>query len=159
MKWELINHLDEIDKVLNSLSEEEMDRDYPLSWERVHGTSCAQLGRILAIKRGVDTELAAFACSVHDIGRWYTGRQADHARAGEIPIRRFLDQSGLPANIREELVQAVIHHSNKEQIGTPLEEIVKDADILDCYLHGDEIKKPYHVARLQKVLKELEIAI
>jgi uncharacterized protein len=157
MKWEHIENLEEILKLLNVLDEQKMDRDYPLSWERVHATSCSQIGRLLAIKRGVDTELAAFVCSVHDIGRWYTGRQADHARHGEEPIRRFLDQLKFPADVKEEIVQSVIHHSDKENVGSPLEEIVKDADILDCYLHGDEIKKPFHVARLQKVLQELDI--
>lgn len=155
MKWGFINHMEEIYALLSDLEQEKMDRDYPISWERVHATSCAQIGRLLAKKRGVDLELAALACSLHDIGRWHTGRQADHARHGEEPVRRFLERNSLPKEMKENIVQAVIHHSEKENVGTPLVEIVKDADILDCYLHGDEITKPFHIARLELLLKNL----
>lgn len=157
MKWEFINHMEEIYALLNALEQEEKERDYPIAWERVHATSCAQIGRLLAMERGVEMELAALACSLHDIGRWYTGLQADHAHHGEVPIRRFLEKSSLPSEMKENVVQAVIHHSEKENIGTPLEEIVKDADILDCYLHGDKFTKPFHVSRLEKLLENLNL--
>lgn len=162
MKWEFINHMDKIYTLLGELEEKDqekgLERDYPLSWERVHAASCAQIGRLLAQKRGVDLELAAQACSIHDIGRWYTGRQKDHALFGEEPVRKFLTSySLLEEKNKEDIIQAVIHHSEKDKIGSPIEEIVKDADILDCYLHGDKIAKPYHVARLEKVMEELGI--
>ncbi|NMA68670.1 MAG: HD domain-containing protein [Desulfitobacterium sp.] len=161
MKWEFINHMDKIYALLGELEEKDrengLERDYPLSWERVHAASCAQIGRLLAQKRGVDIELAALACSIHDIGRWYTGRQKDHALYGEEPVRKFLASYSLEEKDKEEITQAVIHHSEKDMIGSPIEEIVKDADILDCYLHGDKITKPYHVARLEKIMEELGI--
>jgi uncharacterized protein len=149
--------MEEVYALLNDLEQEEKDRDYPIAWEKVHATSCAQVGRLLAMERGVEMELAALACSLHDIGRWYTGLQADHARHGEVPIRRFLEKSSLPSEMKESVVQAVIHHSEKENVGAPLEEIVKDADILDSYLHGDEITKPFHVSRLEKLLANLKL--
>lgn len=157
MKWEFINHLEQVYDLLDHLEREISERDYPIAWERIHATSCAQIGRLLAEKRGIDLELAALACSLHDIGRWYTGRQVNHAQHGEEPLRRFLENQTLPVAMKEEIVQAVIHHSEKENVGDPLEELVKDADILDCYLHGDEIKKPFHVARLENLLKEMRI--
>jgi len=155
MKWEFINHMEKINELLGALEQEEMDRDYPIAWERTHATSCAQMGRLLAQKRGVDLELAALACSLHDIGRWYTGLQRDHALRGEEPVRRFLVGSSLTDEDKEGIAQAVIRHSEKDKVGSPLEEIVKDADILDCYFHGDEICKPYHLARLKQVMEEL----
>lgn len=151
MNRDFIQHLDQIDKLLNCLKSAEMERDYPIIWERVHAISCAQLGRLLAKERGVDMELAALACSLHDIGRWYTGRQANHALHGEEPVREFLANMHLSEAEKEEILQAVIHHSEKDKVGSPLEELVKDADILDCYLHGDEITKPFHLARLEKL--------
>ena len=153
MNWGFIQHLEQIDKLLNRLNALEIERDYPITWERVHVISCAQLGRLLARERGVDIELAALACSLHDIGRWYTGRQANHALHGEEPVREFLKTMPLSEEQKEEILQAVIHHSEKEKVGTPLGEVVKDADILDCYLHGDEITKPFHLARLEKLIK------
>ncbi len=151
MKWEFIQHLERIEKLLNQLSALDMERDYPMTWERIHAVSSAQMGRLLARERGVDMELAALACSLHDIGRWYTGRQANHAFHGEEPVREFLANMHLSEVEKEEILQAVIHHSEKDKVGSPLEELVKDADILDCYLHGDEITKPFHLARLEKL--------
>lgn len=151
MNWEFIQHLERISKLLNRLEASEMDRDYPITWERVHAISCAQLGRLLARERGVNIELAALACSLHDIGRWYTGRQVNHALHGEEPVREFLANMLLSIGEKEEILEAVIHHSEKDKVSTPLVEVVKDADILDCYLHGDEITKPFHLARLEKL--------
>ncbi len=160
MKWAFINHMERINALLGNLEQEEMKRDYPIAWERTHAASCAQVGRLLAQKRGVDLELAALACSLHDIGRWYTGLQRDHALRGEEPVRRFLESSSL--NLKEEdkeaVVQAVIHHSEKDKVGSPLDEIVKDADVLDCCFHGDEISKPYHLARLKQIMEELGVS-
>lgn len=152
MNREFIQHLERIDKLLNRLKDSETIRDYPIIWERVHAISCAQLGRLLARERGVAIELAALACSLHDIGRWYTGRQENHALHGEEPVREFLATMLLSEGEKEEILEAVIHHSEKNRVGAPLVEVVKDADILDCYLHGDEITKPFHLARLEKLI-------
>lgn len=152
MNREFIQHLERIDKLLNRLKDSVTVRDYPIIWERVHAISCAQLGRLLARERGVDIELAALACSLHDIGRWYTGRQENHALQGEEPVREFLANMLLSEGEKEEILEAVIHHSEKDKVGNPLGEVVKDADILDCYLHGDEITKPVHLARLEKLI-------
>lgn len=152
-----IRDLQRIYSLLNSLEEQTIERDYPIIWERIHATSCAQIGRILAEKRNVDIEQAALACAIHDMGRWVSGRQLDHAPKGEEAARLFLAEWSGTEETREQIIQAVINHSKKEQVGTPLEELVKDADILDCYLHGAEIVKVHHIARLQRQLIDLGI--
>jgi len=157
MNWEFINDLQEIYNLLDDLEAQTIERDYPIIWERVHATSCAQIGRMLAEKRGVDVEQAGLACALHDIGRWISGRQSEHAPKGEEPVRGFLAEKMGTVEVKEQIVQAVIKHSKKDEIGTPLEEIVKDADILDCHWHGEDITKPFHIARLKKVLEELGI--
>ncbi len=159
MNWKFIKHLNNIYQILDDLESKPIERDYPLNWEKVHATTCAQVGRMLAQKRNVDTELAALACSLHDIGRWYTGRQVDHAQNGYEPVQNFLEKLELSQDHMEQIVQAVINHSDKDKTGSPLEEIVKDSDILDCFWHGDTITKPFHVARLKKLLTELQIEI
>ena len=157
MKWDFINNLQRIYGFMDHLEEQSIQRDYPMIWERIHATSCAQMGRMLAEKRSVDIEQAALACALHDIGRWVSGRQYDHAPKGEEPVRRFLEEGNVTDETRKQIVQAVINHSKKDQIGTALEEIVKDADILDCYWHGEEMSKEYHIIRLQQALKDLGI--
>lgn len=157
MNKAFINDLQRIYSLLNYLEEQTIKRDYPIIWEKIHATSCAQIGRILAQKRNVNIEQAALACAIHDMGRWISGRQIDHAPKGEEPARLFLAEWKGSEETREQIIQAVINHSKKEQIGTPLEELVKDADILDCYWHGEEIVKVHHIARLQQQLLELGI--
>ncbi len=132
------------------------ERDYPLSWERLHLASCAKIGQLLAVKRGVNPELAAIACSLHDFGRIVTGRQANHAENGYEPVKRFLTEcGGFSAEEIECLALAAKNHSSKQAVGTPLEEIVKDADVLDCHQYGQSLERPEQRERLQKVLLEL----
>ena len=155
---DFMNDLQRIYSLLNYLEEQAIERDYPIIWERTHAISCAQIGRMLAEKRNIDTEQAALACALHDIGRWISGRQVDHAPKGEGPARSFLAEGKGSIELREQIVQAVINHSKKEHIGTPLEELVKDADILDCYWHGLKIDKVHHINRLKQTLITLGIS-
>ena len=131
-------------------------RDYPLDWERIHMASCAKIGQLLAVKRGVDPELAAIACSLHDFGRIVTGKQSNHAANGYEPVKRFLTATGqFDAAEIELLAQAAKNHSSKQEVGTALEEIVKDADVLDCHQYGQALERQEQRDRLQKVLLEL----
>lgn len=133
-----------------------IERDYPLDWERIHMVSCARIGQLLAIRRQVDPEMSAIACTIHDYGRIVTGKQANHAVAGYEPVMVFLADSDdfIPAEI-EALAQAVKKHSSKQDIGTPLEEIVKDADVLDCYQYGQSLERQEQRNRLKNVMAEL----
>ncbi|NCB78236.1 MAG: HD domain-containing protein [Negativicutes bacterium] len=146
-------------KLLDVISQQEIhagEREYPLHWERLHVASCAQIGQWLAVKRGVNQELAALACSLHDFGRIVTGKQANHAENGYAPVKDFLlQQDGFLPEECEQLALAVKHHSDKDKVGTPLEEIVKDADVLDCFQYGQELTRPEQRERLKKVRAEL----
>ena len=132
------------------------ERDMPLNWERMHMISCATVGRMLAMLRGVDCELAAIACSVHDYGRIITGKQHDHATVGYEPLKSFLTEIGYCTSDEVELLaQAAKNHSSKKQIGNPLDEIVKDADVFDCYQYGLPLEREEQRKRLEKILKEI----
>lgn len=113
------------------------DRDETLNWERIHMASAGQLAWAMALERGTDPDLAACAASIHDIGRITTGRKAGHAEAGYEPAKRLLAASCLFTEEEVEIIaQAVKNHSSKDVIGTVIEEIVKDADVVDCCQHG-----------------------
>ena len=143
-------------KKVDEYTQQTMERDYPLDWERVHIGSCAGIGQLLALKRGDDTELAAIACAVHDYGRLVTGKQANHAENSYAPLKEFLSECGFfSAQEIEILAQAAKCHSNKHEVGTPLQEIVKDADVLDCYHYGQELSRPEQRQRLEQVYREL----
>ena len=129
------------------------DRDETLNWERMHMASCARLGYLLAQQRGANPDLAACVSAIHDIGRVVTGRQAGHAQAGLEPARAFLAGTGLFSPEETELLaQAVAHHSDKSVVGNPIEEIVKDSDVVDCFQYGLPFARPEQERRYQNWL-------
>ena len=130
--------LKEIDKYEKLIPE----RDHFIDWERVHISSCAKIGYMLAEERGVDPILAACACACHDYGRIITGKQSGHAEAGYQPVQEFLRKTELFSDDEiSQIAVAVKNHSKKAEVGTPLEEIVKDADVLDFYQYGYEMSR------------------
>ncbi len=100
-------------------------------------------------------ELAACAAAVHDFGRILTGKQKGHAEAGFIPVQHFLRDTGLFTEQEiAEIAEAVKKHSLKTEIGTPLEEVVKDADVIDCYQYGYPFDRPEKEERYKKWRRE-----
>ncbi len=143
--------LREIDYWAAAVPERDMDPD----WERVHLASCARVGYRLAEKRGLDADLASCACAIHDYGRIITGKQAGHAEAGYLPVMAFLEKTGLFSG--EEILQlgeSLRNHSKKGEVGSPLEEVVKDADILDFYQYGQIKMREDQRVRLERLLAE-----
>ena len=132
------------------------ERDESLDWERLHMASSARCAWILAMQRGgCDPELAACAAAVHDFGRILTGKQKGHAEAGFIPVQHFLRDTGLFTEQEiAEIAEAVKKHSLKTEIGTPLEEVVKDADVIDCYQYGYPVDRPEKEERYKKWRRE-----
>lgn len=142
-------------KVIDWYEKEIPERDEPGDWERVHMARSSAIGHDLAMKRGVDPLLAAAACSCHDYGRIITGKQKNHAEVGYEPVKEFL--RGLEIFDEDQIEQiavAVKNHSKKEEVGTPLEEIVKDADVLDCYRYDISLPRPSQRERLARLLEE-----
>ncbi|MCK5410256.1 MAG: phosphohydrolase, partial [Candidatus Heimdallarchaeota archaeon] len=55
-----------------------IDRDQPLEWSIMHMYSCSQLAKLLAIKRGINPEIAGIAGAIHDLAIIETGIFKDH---------------------------------------------------------------------------------
>lgn len=146
LQSELLREIDKYEKLVT-------ERDHFINWEKIHISSCAKLGYIMAEQRGFDPVLAACACAVHDYGRIITGRQEGHAEAGYLPVKEFLMRTELFS--QEEINQislSVKNHSKKDEVGSLLDEIVKDADILDFYQYGYEIKREDQKKRLKMLI-------
>ncbi len=140
--------LSEISKYEHSVEQ----RDETPNWERIHMISSARIGFILAEKRGVDPEIAACACACHDYGRILYGRQSGHAEAGYLPVKDFLRETELFSESEiEQIAVAVRNHSNKGEIGSDMEEIVKDADILDCVQYGIPLQRREQIDRYENI--------
>ena len=126
--------------LLDVIAEQEgksADRDESLNWERIHLASSAQLAWQMALERGADPELTACAAAIHDLGRILTGRKAGHAEAAYEPAKSLLSDCGLFSDEEIEIMAlAAKNHSSKDVKGTVIEEIIKDADVVDCCQHG-----------------------
>jgi len=75
MNMQYLEHLERVYRTLDELAKLPIERDYPLIWEKAHATSCSNFGRLLALRVGIDTELAAIACLLHywPLVSWATG--------------------------------------------------------------------------------------
>lgn len=132
-------------------------RDESLEWEKIHMSSSASIAYRLAMSRGEDSEIAACAAAIHDFGRIITGKQRNHANDGYLPSIEFLKSTNLFIDKEIEIMSlAVKNHSNKTEVGTPIEEIVKDADVIDCYHYGYAFDRPEKEERYLNWLKSLE---
>ncbi len=142
------------------------NRDQTIEWSTNHLYSCSQLAKLLAVKRGLDPEIAAIAGAIHDLAIIKTGKFENHGPEGEEPIRKliekynsnFASKFGVIDNIETEtIVSASVHHSEKTVFtDDPYIELLKDVDSLDRFLHGKDTYEHYEV-RSTKALKDLNL--
>lgn len=143
------------------------DRVWSKVFELKHSSAVTQIGRILAQKRGLNSELAAIMCAMHDIYVFTTGRATDHAHKGA-PIARKILEKTKKFNEKEIklITSAIYNHSDKHIVSkNPYVELVKDADVLDCglyegvhdaYLYEKSLANcKKYFARIRAVRKEL----
>ena len=95
--------------------------------------------------------LRLFSC--HDYGIVITGKQPGHAEAGYEPVQVFLKNTGLFNDDEiSRIAIAVKNHSKKAEVGSPPEEIVKDADVRDFYQYGYDFARKEQQDRLEVIL-------
>jgi uncharacterized protein len=145
---------------------DDKDRDLPIRWNIMHMYSSSQIAKIIAIKRGLDIEIASIAAALHDIAVVVTKRTKNHAVKAESVANDFIDKynnvvrEDLPKINKEErktIIKAIINHSDKETFtDDPMVELIKDVDSIDRYLHGVESEGAY-LKRCEKVQKELSL--
>ena len=124
----------------------------------LHGVALAAV--MLAKKRGEDAELAAMAGLLHDLYAYKSGSYDDHARLGADYARKVLHKLELTSPEETEVICAAIcHHDSKDRVDGPLDEILKDADVLHHSL-GDPTKevKEHEKARYEKLCAEMGFA-
>lgn len=145
-------------KILQTILEhpvENEERDISKEYEIYHIFGTSTIAQILARKRNASEEIAACMAAIHDLGRIVTGRQDNHAMNGYEPAKKLLSSLGLfSLNEIEQISKAARDHSNKDDVASPEEEIVKDADILNYYFFGLPVVRESHLKRLQKVMTE-----
>lgn len=123
----------------------------------VHLYGVAGNAALLALHRGVDPELATVCGLLHDISAYATGDPRNHAGRSAAMARSCLNGSGLFT--QEEVAaicNAIAHHSDKNNVHAPLDEVLKDADVLQHCLHNpSQPPQEKHADRYAALLEEL----
>lgn len=121
-----------VNRLLDTLSDPEAHRS-----AAVHLYGVAGYAALLATKRGLSPELATVCGLLHDLSTYATGDERNHAGRSAGMARSCLRGSGLftPDEIIA-VCNAVAHHSDKDAQHDPLDEALKDADVLSHCLHN-----------------------
>ncbi len=141
-----------VDKKINELE----DEDKRISaTAHLYGVSLA--AQMLAKKRGLDPELAAMAGMLHDMHAYMSGSYEDHAHLGAELGRGILEKLELTTPEETEIIcSAIYHHDDKALLDSPMDELLKDADVLDhCFKDASKPVKEKEQKRYDALCKEL----
>ena len=122
----------------------------------LHGVSLAAV--MIAKKRGENAELAAMAGLLHDLYAYKSGSYDDHAHKGAEYARKVLDELYITSADETDIIcSAIWHHDSKAEVDSPMDEILKDADVIHHSL-GDPTKeiKPHELARYNRLCIEFD---
>lgn len=137
--------------------------DDPTFDEMMHVYGTAYLCAAIAAARGLNPKLAFIIGLLHDTGRIPTDiGDGGHGPKGAELVRKLLGDTGRFTGDELDIICRAIHnHSNKKDIGTEYEEVVKDADVVerifimkDRYESNKKKRK-----RLKSTLSELGIKL
>ena len=105
----------------------------------LHGVSLAAV--MIAKKRGENAELAAMAGLLHDLYAYKSGSYDDHAHKGAELARTVLDELNITSAEETDIIcSAIWHHDSKAEVDAPMDEVLKDADVIHHSL-GDPTKE------------------
>ena len=123
----------------------------------LHGVSLAAV--MIAKKRGDNLELAAMAGLLYDLYAYKSGSYDDHAHKGADYAGEVLKDLGITSKEETDIVcSAIWHHDSKAEIDSPMDEVLKDADVIHHSL-GDPTKevKEHEKERYEKLCREFGI--
>ena len=141
-----------VDKKINKI--EDVDKRISAT-AHLYGVSLA--AQMLAKKRGLDPELAAMAGMLHDMYAYKTGSYEDHAHLGADLANTILGKLELTTPEETDIIcSAIYHHDDKASVDSPMDELLKDADVLDhCFKDSSKPVKEKEQKRYDALCKEL----
>ena len=154
-----MSRIKDMQKQVHRVLEKMEDGDKRLkAVSHLHGVALA--AAVLAKKRGESAELATMAGLLHDLYAYKSGSYDDHAHLGADYARKLLEKLAITTPEETDVICAAIgHHDSKAETDGPMDEILKDADVIDHSL-SDPTKevKAHEVARFGKLCAELGFA-
>ena len=144
----------QVDEILLGMSDAEERR-----CGYVHLYGVAQLCALLARKRGENAELAVIAGMLHDIYSYANMDSTNHAHKGAVMAREILGSLKVFSEEEVETIwTAIYRHSDKEVEHNALDEILKDADVLQHVLYNPlfDVKQAER-ARDERLVSELGV--
>ena len=120
----------------------------------LYGVSLA--ATMIAKKRGLDPEIASMAAMLHDLHAYKTGSYDDHAHKGAELAREILGELKLTDEAETDMIcSAIYHHDDKLVTDSPMDEVLKDADVIDhCLKDTSKAVKEKEQARFDKLCAE-----
>jgi hypothetical protein len=127
----------------------------------VHSYGVSNYCALLALKRGLDKELATAIGLLHDIYSYKTGCTDLHSHNGADMVRVAFkhDLKDLFSEDEQTIIKsAIYHHSDKHHVHDEYDELLKDADVIQ-HLPFDTVYEWIRGQRLLHTLKELELPV
>ncbi len=120
----------------------------------LYGVSLA--AAMIAKKRGLDPELSSMAAMLHDLHAYKTGSYDDHAHKGAELAGNILRELKLTDEGETDIIcSAVYHHDDKLVADSPMDEVLKDADVIHhCMNDLSKPVKEKEQARFDKLCTE-----
>lgn len=113
---------------------------------------------LLAVKRGLDAEIAAACGLMHDLYACRSGSYLVHGPSGAEMARVALRRMDCFSEEGQMLIRsAIYYHCDKKHVHGPYDELLKDADTLHPFLTEGGPQVPPRAQRLQRLAAELGI--
>ena len=131
-----------------------------------HMYAVSQFAAMLAIKRGLNPEIAIMTGLLHDIYTLLTDNHDDHANLGAIKAKEILTELKITTPEETSMIcNAIKNHSSKGTAHSGYSQTLKDADVLSHYFHNPSLgletigKQNYEIEKmiLTKLFDELEL--
>ena len=150
-----MSRLKELRKIVDAEINKMEDPDKRISaTTHLYGVSLA--ATMIAKKRGLDPEIASMAAMLHDLHAYKSGSYDDHAHLGADLARQILTELALTDEAEtEQICSAIYHHDDKLVVDSPMDEVLKDADVIDhCLKDSSKPVKEKEQARFEALCAE-----
>lgn len=143
-----------VDEILLNMTDDEERR---CAYLHLYGVS--QACALLAKKRKENIELAVIAGMLHDIHSYAAMNSKDHAPKGASMAKNILEDLNLFSDIEIDLIcTAIYNHSDKAIIHGTLDELLKDADVMQHIMYNPLFEvKEHEKIRFNRLIKEFNL--